>query len=89
MGEWGSGDELLPHYFFKYSLYNLIRLWYYFLGGVGMGIASLWICNKIFKPFRSFRIELNQKLQKLENVILLRYYKYEILKVNKTRGRIE
>jgi hypothetical protein len=43
----------------------------------------LWICKKTFKPFRSFRIELNKMLQDVESQLLSRYYKYEIHKKNK------
>lgn len=39
-----------------------------------------WLCSKLFKPFREFRIELNKKLEKIEAYLLYRYVKYEIIR---------
>jgi len=51
-----------------------------------MRLVLLWICNKLFKPFRAFRIESNKKLQVLENILLYKYYEYEIIKKNRSTG---
>jgi hypothetical protein len=51
-----------------------------------LSMFILWLCNKSFKPFRSFRIELNSFLQNIETKLLTRYYKYEINKKAKSGG---
>jgi len=54
------------------------------MGRVSM--LGLWICSKTFKPFRSFRIELNTFLQRIEAILLNKYYKYEINRKAKLGG---
>jgi hypothetical protein len=44
-----------------------------------------WLCSKAFKRFRSFRIELNRRLERIESRILKHYYCYEIVK----KGRLD
>lgn len=40
----------------------------------------LWICDKTFKPFRGFRIELNNFLKNIEIYLLTKRHKYSLIK---------
>lgn len=72
-GEQGGGSESYRPFYFRRH----------------MNIVLLWICNIMFKPYRAFRIELSKKLELFENKLLYKYYKYEIIKKNRSMRRIE
>ena len=47
-----------------------------------MSTVTSWFWKKLFKGVREFRIEFNSLLLKFENILLCKYYKYEIIRKN-------
>jgi len=47
-----------------------------------------WFFKTCFKFIREFRIESNNKLLKIENILLYKYFRYEIIRKH-TGGNFE